>query len=1045
MALNGKFKIHGVDIPFNGKDGSSTDSTIHEGCSTFNLSAEFWESARFEIAYQNDYIENITINGSSFQSLFSSDSTYTSASNRLTRTAASGTLPIKLISLYSAGTAIRAVTSLDWFTHIPVGVSQAITWGFQRAIWYIGRASGGVYAQAASHAGYGKPIILSEGDVLVVEKFSDKWVWTINDIQVHEVPLEVIFSMSSSLGTVYGGVVYGGQEVVVTTHPDAVAINTGDITASFLDGTTALLHVSVEKFEIQSPISSPETVIIGHNIGFTSSTVANWSDGSAGGIFLPDDEGQTDVIYHTAGMDPGTVTITATCSCDTDEIDTFTLNLVTLMGNITPTTLTNPSYGCPYSAALSVTGNDPFVWTVLSGALPPGLAINSSTGAITGTPTSTGSYSFTIQVVDDDDQVSTRSYSVVVNPANVITMESISRGVRLVPYSQQINSINGTAPITYAVASGALPAGTTLNASTGVISGTPSTAATYNFTISTEDANGCGDTASYTVVVYNALTLSSPTITGDCFRLNVGQSQQFSITGGSGGYTWSVNGDNTITSNGLLTAVNPGEFTITVIDTNASLNHTIQICIGSQNQFCVTGEVESSIFQEEVCCQIPVECGQSIQLSVPSFHLRINGEKQAVDYLQAYSAIEGDFASLRSITGGGGATANKVSFANDEVLFEIVTNFDMAQTSNGTFEIGWSESSSNYAIDQIEHAVAYFTDSGVRKVELRHSGAAEAGSAFTILQGDSVSFGTTSDGLKLYLNSVEVFVSGQSFDGCDSAYLVASIATANKTIGGPVDNLTWNVVTSGGPSDVGIISGAGLYNAPSDPNIGTIRVEGTVNSAKFKVDLIHSKPSLAYTIPDAFLVNQTPTVWIGKYIPNFNEPIRLAADGSPDAIQNGKMIDLGTLEASAKFTYTPTFQDFDDDEATYRTALTKEEGSLQGSFLQVRDYNKMSTMIPSSTLESVNKGVRELSIGGKACSTVDLRAILVVESTGCSGAYDVLYLPRVQNKGPLTLEYGRKANGKFEFNFTALLDYSRPKGKRLFSLFQIEGCAPKVK
>lgn len=57
-------------------------------------------------------------------------------------------------------------------------------------------------------------------------------------------------------------------------------------------------------------------------------------------------------------------------------------------------------------------------------------------------------------------------------------------------YSETITVQNGTAPYVFSVSSGSLPTGTSLNSSTGVISGTTSAAATYTFTIQVVDANG---------------------------------------------------------------------------------------------------------------------------------------------------------------------------------------------------------------------------------------------------------------------------------------------------------------------------------------------------------------------------------------------------------------------------------------------------------------------------------------------------------------------------------------------------------------------------
>jgi hypothetical protein len=67
---------------------------------------------------------------------------------------------------------------------------------------------------------------------------------------------------------------------------------------------------------------------------------------------------------------------------------------------ITTQSLPAATVGVPYSATLTATGGiPPYTWTVISGSLPPGLSL-SSAGVISGTPTTAGTYNFTVQVID---------------------------------------------------------------------------------------------------------------------------------------------------------------------------------------------------------------------------------------------------------------------------------------------------------------------------------------------------------------------------------------------------------------------------------------------------------------------------------------------------------------------------------------------------------------------------------------------------------------------------------------------------------------------
>lgn len=82
---------------------------------------------------------------------------------------------------------------------------------------------------------------------------------------------------------------------------------------------------------------------------------------------------------------------------------------------ITTATLPAATVGTPYAqTVLSTGGTGTKTWSVSTGTLPAGLALNASTGAITGTPTAAGTVNFTVQVVDDGSTVVQKPLSIVV-------------------------------------------------------------------------------------------------------------------------------------------------------------------------------------------------------------------------------------------------------------------------------------------------------------------------------------------------------------------------------------------------------------------------------------------------------------------------------------------------------------------------------------------------------------------------------------------------------------------------------------------------------
>jgi hypothetical protein len=77
----------------------------------------------------------------------------------------------------------------------------------------------------------------------------------------------------------------------------------------------------------------------------------------------------------------------------------------------------------------------------------------------------------------------------------------LAGGAPTVAYSETITAQGGTSPFTFAVASGALPTGTTLNSTSGIISGTPSATGTFSFTITVTDSLGFTGSQSFQIII----------------------------------------------------------------------------------------------------------------------------------------------------------------------------------------------------------------------------------------------------------------------------------------------------------------------------------------------------------------------------------------------------------------------------------------------------------------------------------------------------------------------------------------------------------------
>jgi len=114
------------------------------------------------------------------------------------------------------------------------------------------------------------------------------------------------------------------------------------------------------------------------------------------------------------GMNPGSTIISATLSGITGNTG---VTVQSLPLTITTASLPGGIQNVAYSAILAANGGTtPYTWSIASG-LPPGLTLNSSTGAITGTPTAVGTYNFTTQVTDAGNPVqnATNALSIVIS------------------------------------------------------------------------------------------------------------------------------------------------------------------------------------------------------------------------------------------------------------------------------------------------------------------------------------------------------------------------------------------------------------------------------------------------------------------------------------------------------------------------------------------------------------------------------------------------------------------------------------------------------
>ena len=332
------------------------------------------------------------------------------------------------------------------------------------------------------------------------------------------------------------------------------------------------------------------------NAGFI--TVTSGASGTGNGVV------GFSVATNTGAMRSGTLTIAG---------QTYTVNQNSgTPGSIainTPPVLAPGNVGSSYAVTLSATGGKPpYIWS-LSGALPPGLLLSASQGLISGTPTSPGTFGFSLTVTDSASVSQSQNFSILISPASTsgitITNTSFPPGVVGQAYQQLLTSSGGcSTPFepspAFRVSGGSLPPG--LNVQTNLdlsrsIAGTPVSNGTSNFTLTATD--DCGDSASanFSITIGgsagSAQMTASPTslsFTVQAGASNIPAAQAITLSSTTSAvlnYTATATtqgGGSWLAIQGASTGATPGSITVGLVNFNSLSpgSYTGSITINSQ-------------------------------------------------------------------------------------------------------------------------------------------------------------------------------------------------------------------------------------------------------------------------------------------------------------------------------------------------------------------------------------------------------------------------------------------------------------------------------
>jgi len=374
----------------------------------------------------------------------------------------------------------------------------------------------------------------------------------------------------------------------------------------------------------------------------TSPTLQAGTSGSAYNSTLSASGGQTPYSWSATGLPAGlsiassvatqaivsgtptvagtfAVTVTVTGADGTASTSNFplTINAAAVALAITTTSLPAASENVPYSQTLQATGGQtPYVWSETGLAAPWAL---DAAGGLTAVPTTAGTVSFTATVTDAASATATHAFSITVNAPTsiplIVTPQRMAIATVGTAYSAQLAVSGGTGPYQWVMTQ--QPAGLSINATTGLISGTPTTATAGAAYVWVKDSTGTLSPPWRGVLVVNpagspvlAFTSLPSGVVGTAYSFNM------TATGGTSPYTWTAATlPAGLTLSGSTISGTPTAAASTAISIGcsgasiAATTQTMYLTVGAA--FALTGNFGGGFTNQHYSCYVSVAGGTS--------------------------------------------------------------------------------------------------------------------------------------------------------------------------------------------------------------------------------------------------------------------------------------------------------------------------------------------------------------------------------------------------------------------------------------------------
>ena len=425
------------------------------------------------------------------------------------------------------------------------------------------------------------------------------------------------FNTTVTTGALPGGLSLNANGTITGT-PTATGTFTFTVTATNTQGmvTSGTESITINSVATFSPVAqgctgatefaayTPQTITTSGGTGNKALSVVE--NTHVVGLTVPS-SGTNSLMVSGTPTATGTESFTITATDQAGGISTATYTIVvsapatfspaagalpgaTEFHAYTPQSITTSGGTC--SKALSVVVN-----TAVAGLVVPSSGTNSL--MVSGTPTATGTESFTITATDQAGAISTATYTILVSapatfspPAGALPADT--QNIAYTP--QTITASGGTGNNALSVVENTHVAGFTVPSSgtnSLTVSGTPTAAGTETFTVTATDQAGGISTATYTIQVNAAVTLSPTTLPAD--TINVAYNKTITAHNGTGtlnltvvetsnvpGFIIPSSGTTSIAITGTPTATGTETFTVTATDSlGSTTNTTYNIVVGT--------------------------------------------------------------------------------------------------------------------------------------------------------------------------------------------------------------------------------------------------------------------------------------------------------------------------------------------------------------------------------------------------------------------------------------------------------------------------------